>query len=63
MGKTEAHPLLVAWRPRGSLMSPVVLFSLISQIIVQTIVQVGGFYYVQSQPWKANLKDKKVIVL
>jgi len=51
MGKTEAHPLLVARRPGGSLMSPVVLFSLISQIIVQTIVQVGGFYYVQSQPW------------
>jgi len=51
MGKTEAYPLLVARRPGGSLMSPVVLFSLISQIIVQTTVQVGGFYYVQSQPW------------
>lgn len=51
MGKTEAYPLLVAQRPGGSLMSPVVLFSLISQIIVQTTVQVGGFYYVQSQPW------------
>ena len=51
VGKTEAYPLLVAQRPGGSLMSPVVLFSLISQIIVQTTVQVGGFYYVQSQPW------------
>ena len=51
VGKTEAYPLLVTRRPGGSLMSPVVLFSLISQIIVQTIVQVGGFYYVQSQPW------------
>ncbi|KAK2552730.1 Polyamine-transporting ATPase 13A3 [Acropora cervicornis] len=35
----------------GSLMSPVVLFSLISQITVQTIIQVAGFYYVQSQTW------------
>lgn len=51
MGKTDAYPLLVAQRPGGSLMSPVVLFSLISQIIIQTIVQVGGFYYVQSQSW------------
>ncbi|XP_078374483.1 polyamine-transporting ATPase 13A3-like isoform X2 [Oculina patagonica] len=51
MGKTEAYPLLVARRPGGSLMSPVVVFSLISQIIVQTMVQVAGFYYVQSQPW------------
>ncbi|KAJ7394646.1 hypothetical protein OS493_000466 [Desmophyllum pertusum] len=51
MGKTEAYPLLVAQRPGGSLMSPVVIFSLISQIIVQTTVQVAGFYYVKSQPW------------
>lgn len=32
-------------------MCPVVLFSLISQITVQTTVQVAGFYYVQSQTW------------
>jgi len=51
MGQTEAYPFLVAQRPGGSLMSPVVLFSLISQIIVQTMVQVAGFYYVQSQTW------------
>lgn len=51
VGKTEAYPMLVARRPGGSLMSPVVLFSLISQIIVQTSVQVAGFFYIQSQPW------------
>ena len=48
---TEAYPFLLAQRPGGSLMSPVVLFSLISQIVVQTVVQVFGFYYVQSQTW------------
>ncbi|XP_022780127.1 probable cation-transporting ATPase 13A3 isoform X4 [Stylophora pistillata] len=51
MGKTQAYPVLVAKRPGGSLMSPIVLFSLISHIAVQTIVQVAGFYYVQSQSW------------
>lgn len=51
MGQTEAYPILVAQRPGGSLMCPVVLFSLISQITVQTTVQVAGFYYVQSQTW------------
>ncbi|XP_067049944.1 polyamine-transporting ATPase 13A3-like isoform X4 [Acropora muricata] len=51
MGQTEAYPILVPQRPGGSLMSPVVLFSLISQIIVQTFIQVAGFYYVQSQTW------------
>ncbi|RMX43708.1 hypothetical protein pdam_00006345 [Pocillopora damicornis] len=47
MGKTEAYPMLVAKRPGGSLMSPIVLFSLISHIAVQTVVQVAGFYYVR----------------
>ncbi|XP_058970502.2 polyamine-transporting ATPase 13A3 isoform X1 [Pocillopora verrucosa] len=51
MGKTEAYPMLVAKRPGGSLMSPIVLFSLISHIAVQTVVQVAGFYYVRSQSW------------
>ncbi|KAM7445100.1 hypothetical protein ABFA07_006360 [Porites harrisoni] len=63
MSYTEAYPFLLAQRPGGSLMSPVVLFSLISQIVVQTVVQVFGFYYVQSQTWfePVHITDKNTI--
>ena len=53
VGRTAAYPRLVAQRPGGSLMSPVVIFSLLSQICIQVLVQLVGVYYVRQQPWWA----------
>ncbi|XP_032238659.2 polyamine-transporting ATPase 13A3 isoform X2 [Nematostella vectensis] len=51
MGYQHPYPILVSRRPGGSLVAPIVLVSLISQIVIQITVQVSGFVYVKQQSW------------
>eukprot|EP00058_Branchiostoma_floridae_P001053 XP_002586541.1 hypothetical protein BRAFLDRAFT_131390 [Branchiostoma floridae] len=56
MGWQEAYPKLVPQRPLGSLMAPVNLFSVVSQVVLMIAVQVGTFVYLKQQPWFVPLK-------
>ncbi|CAH1240758.1 ATP13A3 [Branchiostoma lanceolatum] len=56
MGWQEAYPKLVPQRPPGSLMAPVNLFSVLSQVVLMIAVQVGTFLYLKQQPWFKALK-------
>ena len=51
MSRTGPYPHLVKRRPLGSLVHPVVLFSLISQIFIQLSFQIGVFFYIKTMPY------------
>ncbi|XP_032223526.1 polyamine-transporting ATPase 13A3 [Nematostella vectensis] len=51
MGNQHPFPYLVSQRPGGSLVAPIVLFSLLSQIVTQIAFQVVGFLWVRQQSW------------
>ena len=51
MSRTQPSGVLVATRPLGRLVHPYVLFSLITQIFVQTGFQVAAYLFVQTVPY------------
>lgn len=51
VGRTLPYPDLHPKRPTGSLVSKKVLTSIISQTVINALVQLGVFYLVKAQPW------------
>jgi len=56
MSRTGPSGYLVAQRPLARLVHPYFLFSLISQILVQTSFQVGAYFFVKSLPYYKTMK-------
>ena len=56
MGYTESHTKLSKKMPTGALISVPVLFSVLSQIIIQSSFQFGIFFLLKSQEWYEPLK-------
>ncbi|KAJ3312746.1 hypothetical protein HDV04_002710 [Boothiomyces sp. JEL0838] len=58
MGQTGPHPSIHPKRPTASLVSKKVLTSLIGQVVLSMIFQIGIFVWVRSQPWyKEGIAD------
>jgi predicted P-type ATPase len=51
MVRTAAYPSLVPERPKTSLLSPLILASISSQVLLVTMVQVASYFYLTTQPW------------
>ena len=51
MSRTKPSGVLVAMRPLGRLVHPYVLFSIVTQILIQTGFQVAAYFFVRSMPY------------
>uniref|UniRef100_A0ACB8EWZ2 Uncharacterized protein n=1 Tax=Sphaerodactylus townsendi TaxID=933632 RepID=A0ACB8EWZ2_9SAUR len=59
MSLNRAWPELAPQRPPTSLVSPQLLLSVLTQILLSLGFQVGAFLLVQRQPWNRPSKDKQ----
>eukprot|EP00051_Salpingoeca_urceolata_P022558 m.370274 g.370274 ORF g.370274 m.370274 type:complete len:1200 (+) comp19991_c0_seq2:4903-8502(+) len=55
VGRTQPHPMLVAIRPPGSLLSLSIALALIGQIAIQAAFQTAALLYAQHQSWYVRL--------